>query len=167
MSEPSTTMLIREGRTAEILLVEDNRGDAQLASMAFREARIENHLTVAVTGEDAMELLRDPSRRPPDLVLLDLNLPKMSGREVLVAIKEDPRLMHIPVIMLSASENEQDIARSYELHATAYIIKPLTLEKFRDVVSTIEQFFFFLAVLPDATYATATSNAAWFDANDH
>ncbi len=164
MSDPSSNLLIREGRTAEILLVEDNRGDAQLASMAFREARIENHLTVAATGEDALELLHDPTRRPPDLVLLDLNLPKMSGRDVLAAIKEDARLTHIPVIVLSASENEQDIARSYDLHATAYIVKPLTLDKFRDVVSTIEQFFFFLAVLPDATYASASSNAAWFDA---
>lgn len=167
MSDPSSNLLIREGRTAEILLVEDNRGDAQLASMAFREAKIENHLTVAATGEEALELLRDPTRRAPDLVLLDLNLPKLSGRDVLVAIKEDARLMHIPVIVLSASENEQDIARSYDLHATAYIVKPLTLDKFRDVVSTIEQFFFFLAVLPDATYATATSNAAWFDATDN
>jgi CheY-like chemotaxis protein len=167
MSDPSSNLLIREGRTAEILLVEDNRGDAQLASMAFREARIENHLTIAATGEEALELLREPTRRPPDLVLLDLNLPKLSGRDVLVAIKEDRRLMHIPVIVLSASENEQDIARSYDLHATAYIVKPLTLAKFRDVVSTIEQFFFFLAVLPDATYASASSNAAWFDATDH
>jgi len=167
MPEPSSNLLIREGRTAEILLVEDNRGDAQLASMAFRDARIENHLTVAATGEEALELLRDPTRRPPDLVLLDLNLPKLSGRDVLAAIKDDARLMHIPVIVLSASENEQDIARSYDLHATAYIVKPLTLEKFRDVVSTIEQFFFFLAVLPDATYASASSNAAWFDATDH
>ena len=75
MSDPSSNLLIREGRTAEILLVEDHRGDAQLASMAFREARIENHLTVAATGEDALELLHDPPRRPPDLVLLDLNLP--------------------------------------------------------------------------------------------
>jgi CheY-like chemotaxis protein len=91
----------------------------------------------------------------------------MSGREVLTAIKQDPRLMHLPVIVMSASENEQDIAGSYQLHATAYVVKPLTLEKFRDVVSTIEQFFFFLAVLPDASYATASSNAAWFDATDH
>jgi len=167
MSDPSSTLLIREGRTAEILLVEDNRGDAQLASMAFHDARIENHLTIAATGEEALDLLRDATRQPPDIVLLDLNLPKISGRDVLAAIKEDARLMHIPVIVLSASENEQDIARSYDLHATAYIVKPLTLEKFRDVVSTIEQFFFFLAVLPDATYASATSNAAWFDATDH
>jgi len=162
----SSNLLIREGRPAEILLVEDNRGDAQLASMAFRDAKIANHLTVAATGEEALDLLRDPSRRPPDLVLLDLNLPKISGRDVLVAIKEDARLMHVPVIVLSASESEEDIARSYDLHATAYIIKPLTLEKFRDVVSTIEQFFFFLAVLPDASYAAASSNAAWFDASD-
>lgn len=167
MSDLSSTMLIREGRTAEILLVEDNRGDAQLALMAFREARVENHLTVAATGEEAMDLLRDRTRQLPDIILLDLNLPRMSGREVLTAIKQDPRLMHLPVIVMSASENEQDISGSYQLHATAYVVKPLTLEKFRDVVSTIEQFFFFLAVLPDASYATASSNAAWFDATDH
>jgi len=167
MSDHSSTLLIREGRTAEILLVEDSRGDAQLASLAFKDARIENHLTVAATGEEALELLRDPTRRLPDIILLDLNLPRMSGREVLAAIKEDERLMHLPVIVLSSSQSEQDISGSYNLHATAYIVKPLTLEKFRDIVSTIEQFFFFLAVLPDASYASASSNAAWFDATDH
>jgi len=167
MSDPSSTLLIREGRTAEILLIEDNRGDAQMASIAFRDARIENHLTIAATGEEAMDILRDRTQRLPDIILLDLNLPKMSGREVLTAIKADERLTHVPVIVLSASNNEQDIAGSYDLHATAYIVKPLTLEKFRDVVSTIEQFFFFLAVLPDASYASASSNAAWFDASDH
>lgn len=167
MSDPSSTLLIREGRTAEILLIEDNRGDAQMASMAFRDARVENHLTIAATGEEAMDILRDRTQRLPDIILLDLNLPQMSGRDVLAAIKADERLTHVPVIVLSASSNEQDIARSYDLHATAYIVKPLTLEKFRDVVSTIEQFFFFLAVLPDASYATARSNAAWFDASDH
>lgn len=165
-SDPSSNLLIREGRTAEILLIEDNRGDAQLASMAFKDARIDNHLTVAATGEDAMDILHDRTRRLPDIILLDLNLPKMSGRDVLAAIKEDPRLMHLPVIVLSASESEQDISGSYQLHATAYVVKPLTLDKFRDVVSTIEQFFFFLAVLPDASYASASSNAAWFDASD-
>ena len=157
-----SNLLIREGRTAEILLIEDNSGDAKLASMAFKDAKIDNHLVIARTGEQAMAILSGEAEHAetfsgpgklPDIILLDLNLPKMSGREVLETVKADPRLMHIPVIILSSSLDEQDIAKSYNLHATAYIIKPLDLEKFRDVVSTIEQFFFFLAVLPDADFA--------------
>ena len=157
-----SNLLIREGRTAEILLVEDNSGDAKLASMAFKDAKIDNHLVIARTGEEALDILKGEGEHAgaftsvgklPDIILLDHNLPKMSGRDVLESIKADPRLMHIPVIILSGSQDEHDIAKSYNLHATAYIIKPLDLEKFRDVVSTIEQFFFFLAVLPDADFA--------------
>ncbi len=148
-----SNLLIREGRTAEIMLVEDNRGDVLLAGMAFRDAKLGNHLTVASTGEEALAILADETKRLPDIILLDLTLPKMNGREVLAAIKTDARLMHIPVIILSASQDEQDIAKSYNLHATAYIIKPLDLDKFKDVVATIEQFFFFLAVLPDTDFA--------------
>lgn len=152
-----SNLLIREGRPAEILLVEDNRGDALLASMAFKAGKIENNFVVAQTGEDAMAMLRHEGiyaeQRLPDIILLDLNLPKMSGRDVLLQVKDDPKLKHIPVIILSSSSAEQDIAKSYNLHASAYIVKPLDLEKFRDVVSTIEQFFFLLAVLPDADFA--------------
>ena len=150
-------LLIREGRAAEILLVEDNRGDAILASRAFKDAKIENHLHVVDTAEKALLVLRREGDyetiRPPDLILLDLNLPKMSGKELLAIIKSDDKTRHIPVIVLSSSSAEQDIAKSYNLHASAYIVKPLDLETFREVVASIEQFFFLLAVLPDADFA--------------
>ncbi|MFT4076040.1 MAG: response regulator [Asticcacaulis sp.] len=147
-------LLIREGRPAEIMLVEDNRGDALLAARAFRQAEIENNLTVADTGEKAMAMLRREGEyanlRLPDLILLDLNLPMMSGKDVLTALKADDALRHIPVIILSSSAARPDIAGSYDLHANAYIVKPLNLENFTDVVRSIEQFFFMLAVLPVA-----------------
>ncbi len=153
----SNTFLIREGRTAEILLVEDNRGDAMLAARAFKEAQIANNLRHASTGEQAMAMLRGEGeyagQRLPDIILLDLNLPKMDGRTVLSEIKADDRLRHIPVLVLSSSVAEQDIAKSYNLHASAYVVKPLDLDTFRQVVSTIEQFFFFLVVLPDPDFA--------------
>ena len=148
-------LLIREGRPAEILLVEDNRGDVLLASRAFRDGQIENHLSIATTAEEALQVLRREGeyadRRPPDIILLDLSLPGMSGRDLLEIIKADERLRQIPVVVLSSSNAEQDIARSYDLHASAYVVKPIDLDKFRDVVVTIEQFFFLLAVLPDTS----------------
>lgn len=147
-------LLIREGRAAEIMLVEDNRGDALLAARAFRQAEIDNNLTVAETGEKALAMLRREGEyaamRLPDLILLDLNLPMMSGKDVLTAIKSDDALRHIPVIILSSSSAAPDISGSYGLHANAYIVKPLNLENFSDVVHSIEQFFFMLAVLPAA-----------------
>lgn len=153
----SDTLLIREGRAAEILLVEDNRGDAMLAARAFKDAAIANNLRHALTGEAAMAMLRGEGehagQRLPDIILLDLNLPKMDGKTVLSQIKADDRLRHIPVIVLSSSVAEQDIAKSYNLHASAYVIKPLDLDTFRKVVATIEQFFFFLVVLPDPDIA--------------
>ncbi len=148
-------LLIREGRPAEILLVEDNRGDVVLASRAFRDGQIENHLNVANTAEEALSMLRRQGeyadRRLPDIILLDLSLPKMSGRDFLEIVKADERLRQIPVIVLSSSSAEQDIVRSYDLQASAYVVKPIDLDKFRDVVTTIEQFFFLLAVLPDTS----------------
>ncbi len=149
-------LLIREGRPAEIMLVEDNRGDALLAARAFRQAEIENNLTVADTGEKALTMLKGALNqegeyalmRLPDIILLDLNLPMMSGQDVLAAIKSDDDLRHIPVIILSSSSASPDISGSYGLHANAYIVKPLNLENFSDVVHSIEQFFFMLAVLP-------------------
>ena len=150
-------LLIREGRPAEILLVEDNRGDVILASRAFRDAQIENHLNVANTAEDALAMLKRQGEhahlRLPDIILLDLTLPKMSGRDLLEIIKADERLRQIPVIVLSSSNAEQDIVRSYDLQASAYVVKPIDIDKFRDVVTTIEQFFFLLAVLPDTSGA--------------
>ncbi len=148
-----SNLLIREGRPAEILLVEDNRGDVLLASRAFRDGQIENHLNIATSAEEALQVLRREGeyagRRLPDIVLLDLGLPRMSGRDLLEIIKADEGLRQIPVVVLSSSNAEQDIARSYDLHASAYVVKPIDLDKFRAVVTTIEQFFFLLAVLPD------------------
>ena len=148
-------LLIREGRPAEILLVEDNRGDVLLASRAFRDGQIENHLNIATTAEEALQVLRRQGeyadRRLPDIILLDLSLPRMSGRDLLEIIKADEGLRQIPVVVLSSSNADQDIARSYDLHASAYVVKPIDLDKFRDVVATIEQFFFLLAVLPDSS----------------
>lgn len=145
-------LLIREGRPAEILLVEDNRGDVLLASRAFRDAQIENNLTVADTAEAALEVLRGEGvyagRRRPDMILLDLNLPRMSGQDLLAIIKADEKLRNIPVIILSSSESEADISDSYGQHANAYIVKPVDLQKFKTVVASIEQFFFMLVVLP-------------------
>jgi chemotaxis family two-component system response regulator Rcp1 len=150
-------LLIREGRAAEIMLVEDNRGDALLAARAFEKSSIENNLTVASTGEQALAMLnRDGDYthlRLPDIILLDLNLPGISGREVLAEIKADPALRHIPVIILSSSAADGDVNRSYSGHASAYIVKPLSLEKFSEVVTSIEQFFFMLVVLPDSSAA--------------
>ncbi|MGZ3298209.1 MAG: response regulator [Asticcacaulis sp.] len=148
-----TNLLIREGRPAEIMLVEDNPGDVLLATRAFRDGEIENRLTIATSGEEALTILRregeHAGRRLPDLILLDLTLPGISGRDLLEIIKADPALRHIPVVVLSGSVAEQDIARSYNLHASAYVVKPMDIDKFRHMVTTIEQFFFLLAVLAD------------------
>ncbi len=145
-------LLIREGRPAEILLVEDNRGDVLLASRAFRDAQIENNLTVVETAEMALDVLRGEGeyagRRLPDMILLDLNLPRMNGHELLAIVKADDRLRHIPVIILSSSHSDSDVSGSYGHHANAYIVKPVDLAKFKAVVASIEQFFFMVVVLP-------------------
>lgn len=146
-----SNLLIREGRAAEIMLIEDNRGDALLAARAFRDAEIDNHLTIADTGEKALAMLRREGEfadyRLPDIILLDLNLPRMHGLDVLNAIKSDEALKTIPVVVLSSSEADADIARAYDLHANAYVVKPVSIAKFREVAASIEQFFFMLAIL--------------------
>ncbi len=148
-----SSLLMHRNRPAEILLVEDNRGDVLLTRKALQSAQIENRLSVAESGEAALERLRDEAQALPDLILLDLNLPRMSGRDVLGQVKADARLRHIPVIILSSSAAEQDIARSYALHANAYVVKPVDLDSFRAAISTIEQFFFFLVELPEPSAA--------------
>ena len=148
-----SSLLMHRNRPAEILLVEDNRGDVLLTRKALQSAQIENRLSVAESGEAALERLRDEAQALPDLILLDLNLPRMSGRDVLGQVKADARLRHIPVIILSSSAAEQDIARSYALHANAYVVKPVDLDSFRAAISTIEQFFFFLVELPEPSPA--------------
>jgi CheY-like chemotaxis protein len=137
--------------TPEILLVEDNAADVRLTIEAINDAKIPNHLVVARDGVEAMALLREglAGVRPlPDLVLLDLNLPKKDGRELLGEIKGDPCLAHIPVVVLTTSRATEDTLHSYQLHANAVITKPLDVDRFFDVVKAIEQFWLQVVELP-------------------
>jgi len=139
-------------RTIEILLVEDNPGDARLTLEAFKEGKVSNNLTVMGDGVEALAYLRRQGRyansAQPDLILLDLNLPKTYGREVLAEIKADEHLMKIPVIVLTTSAAEEDIARAYTRHANCYITKPVDLDQFLRVVQSIESFWLTLVKLP-------------------
>ena len=143
------------GRPIEILLVEDNRGDVRLTIEGLKESKVRNNLHVARDGVDAMGFLRREGRHVhavrPDLILLDLNLPRMDGREVLAEIKSDPKLKTIPVVVLTTSRSEQDVLRSYELQANCYITKPVDLEQFITVVKSIEDFWFTVVTLPHRT----------------
>ncbi|MBK1664304.1 response regulator [Rhodospirillum rubrum] len=136
----------------DILLVEDNPGDARLASEAFKEGGLPTNLHVVQDGIEAMAFLRRERVYTgvprPDLILLDLNLPRKDGREVLEELKEDPNLKRIPVIVLTTSQAEVDIIRSYDLHANCYIVKPVDFDQFIDVVRGIEQFWCTLVKLP-------------------
>jgi CheY-like chemotaxis protein len=139
-------------RPIEVLLVEDNPGDVRLTREALKEGKVHNNLHVAPDGVEALAFLRreggyaDAVR--PDLILLDLNLPRKGGREVLEEIKGDPSLRHIPVVILTSSSAEQDIARAYDLHANCYISKPVDLDQFIMVVKSIEDFWFTVVKLP-------------------
>lgn len=126
----------------EILLVDDSVADARLTIEALKEAKVHNRIHVAYDGESAMAYLRDPAQRRPDLILLDLNLPGMDGREVLAEIKTDPDLSVIPVVILTTSRAEEDILRTYRLHANCYITKPVDLQQFIRVIQSIEEFWF-------------------------
>jgi chemotaxis family two-component system response regulator Rcp1 len=140
------------GRPVEILLVEDNPGDVRLMVEALKDAKVNNNLHVASNGEAAMEFLRREGNHAeaptPDLVMLDLNLPKKDGREVLAEIKEDPDLKHIPVVVITTSAAEEDILKSYKLHANCYITKPVNFEQFIKVVHSIEEFWLTVVRLP-------------------
>jgi CheY-like chemotaxis protein len=140
------------GRPIEILLVEDNPGDVRLTIEALKEAKVRNHLNVAKDGVEALAFLRREGSYAesvrPDLILLDLNLPRKDGREVLAEIKADPSLRSIPVVILTTSQAEQDIVRSYELHANCYITKPVDLDQFITVVRSIEDFWLTIVTLP-------------------
>jgi CheY-like chemotaxis protein len=131
-----------------ILLVEDDPGDVVLVREAFEHNKVRNELRVASDGVYALEALRDESVPLPDLILLDLNLPRMDGRELLSEIRADPRLTRIPVVVLTTSDAESDIVRSYELHANAYVTKPVDLQRFLGVVREIEDFFVAVVKLP-------------------
>jgi CheY-like chemotaxis protein len=136
----------------EILLVEDNPGDARLTLEAFKEGRVINNLTVVNDGVEALRYLRRQgpyeNAAAPDLVLLDLNLPKMDGRQVLAEIKADPDLRTIPVVVLTTSGSQDDVARAYGSHANCYIRKPVDLDQFLRVVQSIESFWLSLVMLP-------------------
>jgi CheY-like chemotaxis protein len=136
----------------DILLVEDNPGDARLAQEALKEGRMTSRLKVVVDGVEAMSFLRREggfaSAPRPQLVLLDLNLPRKDGREVLAEMKSDPDLCRIPVVVLTTSQAEQDVLRCYDLHANCYITKPVDLDRFIAVVRAIEEYWCSVVTLP-------------------
>lgn len=139
-------------KPVEILLVEDNPGDVRLTKEALKEAKVINHLTVLKDGVEALAFLRREGQYAtaprPHLILLDLNLPKKDGREVLAEIKDDEKLKRIPVVVLTTSQNEQDVLKTYNLHANCYVTKPVDLDQFVTVVKSIEDFWFGIVVLP-------------------
>ena len=135
-----------------VLLVEDNPGDVRLTQEAFKEAKMSINLDVTMDGAEAIKFLRKEAPYEdtviPDLILLDLNLPKKDGREVLKEIKTDDMLKRIPVVVLTTSNAEQDIMKSYNLHVNCYINKPVDFEKFFDIIQKIEEFWLSTAILP-------------------
>jgi CheY-like chemotaxis protein len=145
-------MTTPEPRLIEVLLVEDDPGDVLLTREAFEHQKVANRLHIVNNGEDAISFLRKQGQYTdapdPDLVLLDLNLPGMHGREVLAAVKEDPKLQTIPVVVLTTSEAEEDVLRSYQLHANAYVTKPVDFDRFMAVVRAIDEFFVSVVRLP-------------------
>ena len=143
-----------EAPPVEILLVEDNPGDVRLTKEALKEGKVYNNLHWARDGVEALEFLKREGKHAkaprPDIILLDLNLPKKDGREVLAVIKGEPDLKHIPVVVLTTSKAEEDVLRSYELHANCYVTKPVDLEKFIQVVQSIDRFWLTVVTLPPA-----------------
>ena len=139
-------------RSFEILLVEDSAADVRLMQEALKDSKIRTHVNVAKDGVEAMAFLQKQGERGgmshPDLILLDLNLPKKSGGEVLEEIKADPVLKRIPVVIFTSSKAEKDVLHSYDFHANCYISKPVDLEQFMKVVRFIEEFWLVIAVLP-------------------
>jgi two-component system, chemotaxis family, response regulator Rcp1 len=144
-----------DGRPIEILLVEDSPSDSELTLEALKDFKVRNHVSVVEDGVLAMQFLRreEPYAEAPrpDLIMLDLNLPRKDGREVLAEIKADPRLKMIPVVVLTTSKAENDILRAYQLNANCYITKPVDFSQFLEVVRTIESFWLFVVTLPPAS----------------
>jgi CheY-like chemotaxis protein len=140
------------GSVIQVLLVEDDPGDVLMTREAFEDNKVANVLHVVSDGAEAMEFLRKEGTfadvPTPDLVLLDLNLPRMDGREVLAAVKADDELRQIPVVVLTTSEAEEDVLRSYALHANAYVTKPVDFDRFIEVVRKIDEFFVSVVRLP-------------------
>ena len=141
-----------QARPIEILLVEDNPSDVRLVREAFKDAKLRNNLSVAGDGERALCFLRKEEEFEgaphPDLILLDLNLPKVDGRELLGQIKDSPELRRIPVVILTTSKSDEDILKSYDLHANCYVTKPVDLDQFVKVVQSIEYFWISIVKLP-------------------
>jgi CheY-like chemotaxis protein len=140
------------GQPIEVLLVEDDPGDVLLIREAFDFNKVHNNLNVVSDGEQALDYLRGDGdyagRTRPDLVLLDLNLPRKDGREVLAEVKSDPDLRTIPIVVLTTSEAEEDVLKSYQLHANAYVTKPVDFERFVSIVRQIDDFFVSVVRLP-------------------
>jgi CheY-like chemotaxis protein len=140
------------GQPIEVLLVEDDPGDVLLIREAFDFNKVHNNLNVVSDGEQALDYLRGTGdyadRIRPDLVLLDLNLPRKDGREVLAEVKTDPDLRTIPIVVLTTSEAEEDVLKSYQLHANAYVTKPVDFERFVSIVRQIDDFFVSVVRLP-------------------
>ncbi|MHA2500446.1 MAG: response regulator [Candidatus Hodarchaeales archaeon] len=139
-------------RIFQVLLVEDNPADARLVREGLKEGKLFIDLKVAEDGVEALAFLRKEGRyaneQTPNLILLDLNLPKKNGREVLAELKADEALRHIPVVVLTTSEDEKDIHKSYHLHANSYIVKPVDFEQFIRVIQSLEDYWFTIARLP-------------------
>ena len=140
----------------EILLVEDNPGDVRLTQEVLKDGKVRNNMSVVMDGVDAISFLQQTGEYAgaprPDIILLDLNLPKKDGREVLAEIKADPDLKNIPIVVLTTSSAEQDIFRSYDLHANCYITKPVDLDQFIRVIRSIEDFWLTIVKLPRGEY---------------
>ncbi len=147
-----STYIREDSTTMEVLLVEDNPGDVRLTQEAFREVNSLIHLNVVSDGVEAMEFLRNEGAYVdaprPGLILLDLNLPKMDGREVLDRIKKNDYLKTIPTVILTTSEAEADVVKSYQLQANAYLVKPVTLEAFESIVKSLNEFWLTKVRLP-------------------
>ena len=146
-------MLNKSSSPIDILLVEDNPGDVRLTTEALKDSKVRNTLNVAADGVEALEYLRREGKfsamTRPDLILLDLNLPRKTGIEVLAEIKDDERLRRIPVVILTTSSAEEDIVKSYNLHANCYITKPVDLTQFINIVQSIDNFWFTIVKLPN------------------
>jgi two-component system, chemotaxis family, response regulator Rcp1 len=152
MEDAQIIMNPPQSQLVDILLVEDNPGDVRLTQEALKEGKLRNKLSVVSNGVEALSFLRQEGKYAneilPDLILLDLNLPKKDGREVLREVKNDPRLKRIPVVVLTTSNAESDIVKTYDLHANCFITKPVDLDQFFDVVRKIKDFWFTVVKLP-------------------
>ena len=160
-------MTIKKLNHVDILLVEDSPSDVLITREAFQEFKIFNNLHVVEDGVEAMAFLRHAGKYAsvprPDLILLDLNLPRKNGREVLAEIKNDPDLRHIPVVILTTSHSEQDVLQSYDQHANCYIVKPVGFENFVEAMKSIRQFWFSVVTLPPEEYDAKDSNQSSAD----